>query len=111
MVAFADGESFFMSDNDCDHDSDWLICKHFKHTDDVIQHYINLNSLVITQGVILCEKCYRKMMEGRSEEVIDSCLGLTADGWEEIFGWAIYKANRQLLRIFKHRSNGETNSN
>ena len=103
MVAFADGEPFFMIDPDIEEDSDWLICQHFKHINDVVQHYLNLNSLVITQGVILCEKCYQRILEGRSEEVIDSCLSLSAAGWEEIFGLAIYTANRRLLTAFKHQ--------
>ena len=104
MVAFADGEPFFLSDSDNEKESDWLICEHFKRTNDVVQHYINLNSLIITGGVILCEECYNRLQEGKSKEVIDSCLCLTAAGWEEIFGWAINKANRQLLKIFKSRS-------
>ena len=104
MVAFADGEPFFPSESDPEEDSDWLICKHFKRTNDIVQHYINLNSLIITGGVILCEKCYNRLQEGKSEEVINSCLSLTSAGWEEIFGWAINKANRQLLKIFKSRS-------
>ena len=104
MVAFADGEPFFMIGPDIEEDSDWLICEHFRHINDVVQHYMNLNSLVITQGVILCEKCYQRILEGRSKEVIDSCLSLSAAGWEEIFGLAIFTANRRLLTAFKNHS-------
>ena len=100
MGAFANGESFFLIDTYHKEEAAWLICKHFKSTHDVIQHYQNLNSLIITNGVILCMKCYQKIREGKTKEVIDSCLEVTDDGYSEIFSLGIYAANKYLLNTF-----------
>ena len=103
MVAFADGEPIFLSETYCEKGSACLICKHFKSTYDVIRHYQDLKSLIITCGVILCGKCYRKIREGKEKEVIDSCLEVTNDGYSEIFSLGIYETNKYLLNIFKNR--------
>jgi hypothetical protein len=103
MVAFANGEPFFLIDTYYEEETAWLICKHFKTTNDVIRYYQNLNSLIITNGVILCGKCYQKIQKGNAKEVIDSCLEVTDDGYSEIFSLGIYVANKNLLNIFKNR--------
>ena len=74
----------------------WLICNHFEALNDILNHYRNFHPLIVFSGTILCENCYRNMVEGRYPPVGESSFEVTDARFKKIFGEALIEANERM---------------
>jgi len=77
-------------------DKGWLICNHFDGLNDILSHYRNFHPLIIFSGTILCEDCYRNMVEGKHPQVSESSFEVTDARFKKIFGEALIEANERM---------------
>lgn len=78
---------------------EWQICKHFDDSEEpyeVLEHYKNFNALIVFCGTILCEKCYRSLVEGKHQQVFESCLEMKNVLYKQILGSALIEANNEM---------------
>jgi hypothetical protein len=78
----------------------WLVCDHFEDIKDILNHYKNFHPLIVFSGTILCEKCYRNMIEGKHPQVNESSFAVTDDRFKKIFGEALIEANQKMQSDF-----------
>jgi hypothetical protein len=78
---------------------EWQICQHFEESEDpmeIVEHYKNFNALVVFCGMILCETCYQRLMEGKHQQVFESCSEIKNEFYRQILGSALLKANQEM---------------
>jgi len=74
----------------------WLICHHFEGLNDILNHYRNFHPLIVFSGTILCENCYRNMVEGKHLQFGESSFELTDARFKKIFGEALIEENERM---------------
>ena len=74
----------------------WLICDHFEDLKDILNHYKNFHPLIVFSGTILCENCYRNIVEGKHPQINDSKFEITDARFKKIFGEALIEVNKKM---------------
>ncbi|MBW2428368.1 MAG: hypothetical protein JRF56_05365 [Deltaproteobacteria bacterium] len=74
----------------------WLICDHFEDLKDILNHYKNFHPLIVFSGTILCENCYRNIVEGKHPQINESKFEITDARFKTIFGEALIEANKKM---------------
>lgn len=64
MGAYSTGITALLMDQERGENSDWCMCDHFKSEKDVADYYKNLGAVTFLDGMIMCEKCYVKVLKG-----------------------------------------------
>ena len=80
-------------------DHEWKICRHFGDPEDlyrVVKHYKNFNAIIVFCGTILCDQCYKRLIEGKHKNVFESCFEITNTQYKQIMGNALTDANKEM---------------
>jgi hypothetical protein len=80
-------------------DHEWQACKHFGDPEDlygIVKHYKNFNALIVFCGTILCEQCYKSLIEGKHQNVFESCFEITNTQYKQIMGNSLVDANKEM---------------
>jgi hypothetical protein len=91
-------EHFFLEPvNQKDHE--WQVCKHFGNPEDlngIVKQYKNFNALIVFCGTILCDQCYKSLIEGKHQNVFEFCFEITNTQYKQIMGNALVDANKEM---------------
>ena len=74
----------------------WLVCDHFEKLNDIVEHYKNFHPIIVFSGIILCENCYRNMINGKNPHVNRSSFEFTNAHFKNKFAEALIEANRKM---------------
>ena len=80
-------------------DHEWQICKHFGDPEDlnrIVKYYKNFNALIVFCGTILCDQCYQSLIEGKHQNVFESCFKITNTQYKQIMSNALVDANKKM---------------
>ena len=80
-------------------DPEWQVCKHFGNPEDlkrIVKYYKNFNALIVFCGTILCDQCYQSLIDGKHQNVFESCFKITNTQYIQIMSNALVDANKKM---------------